>query len=156
MGRRSILSAISLLVMSLGIATFVPVREVGLQEPELLLRERAIHELTQRGATVIEWTFSESPDSVLVSFPLGALDRRYAREGVSPVRCGMSIRRYIEPPLDGPSMTDDDLALLLQIPDLKRVDLEGTTVSDIALMRVRQALPWVEVEGGGRSNDPDE
>jgi hypothetical protein len=60
------------------------------------------------------------------------------------------MRRYIEPPLDGPPMTDADLDLLFHIPDLKRVDLGGTRVSNTALQRVRRALPSVEIEAGDR------
>lgn len=135
------------MAFSIGLAIILLARDAGLREQELVVRERAIRQLTQRGATVIEWLFSAAPDSVLVSFPLGEHDRRTARKGWTPFRCMMSIRRYSEPAMHLPPMTDADLDLLLQIPDLERVDFGGATVTDAAMANLRRALP-----GGLRSD----
>jgi hypothetical protein len=43
-------------------------------------------------------------------------------------------------------MTDEELQFLYQIPDLARVDLGGTQVTDAAFEKLKDTLTTVEVE----------
>lgn len=144
-GRAACLAAPRIVALALGLTMVLPAQHAGLREHSLLVRERAIHQLTQRGATVIEWMFASTPDSVQVSFPLGEIDRRNAREGRVAFRCGMSMRRYSEAAIDGPPMTDADVGWLLQIPDVKHVDLGGTLLTDAAMAELSRSLPGIKV-----------
>jgi hypothetical protein len=110
----------------------------------------AIEQLRRRGASIT--VFAGSGD-VLVHFPLGALERRWRKEGQHTPECGMSIEYSFTPDDTGPPMTDRDLRYLEALPRLTRVNVAGTRVTASALAVFRDAHPSVEVED---RDDPEE
>ena len=83
---------------------------------------------------------------MLVHFPFGATERQWKKEGRMPTLCGQGIAYSFSPDVDGPPMTDRDLAYLNGLPRLKRVNLAGTAVTPQAIAAFRPAHPNVTVE----------
>ena len=103
----------------------------------------AIEELRRRGASIA--VFVGAGDT-LVSFPLGALERQWRRDGMFIPECGYSLQYAFTPHDTGPDMTDADLKHLERLPRLTRVDLGGTHVSGLALSAFRRKHPRTVVE----------
>ena len=103
----------------------------------------AIEELRRRGASI---TVFAGCGDVLVHFPLGALERRWRKEGRYTPECGMSIEYSFTPDDTGPPMTDRDLKYLEALPRLTRLNVAGTRVTASAFAVFRNAHPNVAVE----------
>ena len=129
-----------------------PPSTLGPRVPVILSpsEKSAIEQLRRRGASVT--VFAGSGD-VLVHFPLGALERRWRKEGRYTPECGMSIEYSFTPDDTGPLMTDRDLKYLEALPRLTRVNVAGTRVTASALAAFRDAHPSVAVED---RDDPEE
>jgi hypothetical protein len=102
----------------------------------------AIEHVRLRGASIaMFWN-----GSVLVDFPLGALERKWHREGRLPFQCGYSIAASYTPDDSVLPMTNADLRYLDAIFRLTRVNVAGTSVTPAAAESFRQSHPSVSVE----------